>query len=272
MITLILHGKQIFDKYSKDEVTVYAAQASFFIVIAFFPFMMLLLTLIQFIPNINKSDLLATMVAITPNMLDSLMTGIVDDLYTKSPATIVSVTAIVALWSASKGMFSIERALNRVHEISYKRNYIVRRLICSGYTIIFAITCIASLLLLVLGNSLQNLIFRLFPVISGVTHYLISLRSLLALAILIVTFMGLYTYVPNQKQMLRDQLPGAVFSTLGWMIFSTLFSIYFNNFSNFSYMYGSLTAIVLLMLWLYICICILLIGAEINYHFSHSKW
>ena len=50
------------------------------------------------------------------------------------------------------------------------------------------------------------------------------------------------------------------------MIFSALFSIYFDHFSHFSYMYGSLTAVVMLMLWLYICICILLIGAEINFY------
>lgn len=272
MISLILHGKQIFDKYSKDEVTVYAAQASFFIVISFFPFIMLLLTLIQFIPNINKSDLLSIMVAIMPDMLDSFVVGIIDDLYTKSPATIVSVTAILAVWSASRGMLSIERSFNRVYEVTKKRNYIVRRIICSGYTLIFIVACAGSLLLLVLGSSLQNLVLHLFPVLSRVTHYIISFRTLLALTILILVFTGFYTYLPGEKQPLRSQLPGAVFSTLGWLIFSSLFSLYFKYFSNFSYMYGSLTAIVLLMLWLYICICIMLIGAEINYHFSIHKF
>nr|WP_303620461.1 YhjD/YihY/BrkB family envelope integrity protein [Hungatella hathewayi] len=47
-------------------------------------------------------------------------------------------------------------------------------------------------------------------------------------------------------------MPGAVFSTLGWIAFSFTFSIYYNNFSNFSVMYDSLTAIALLMLWLYV--------------------
>ena len=51
MVSLIVEGKRIYDKFTKDEVTVYAAQASFFIVLSFFPFIMLLLTLIQFIPQ-----------------------------------------------------------------------------------------------------------------------------------------------------------------------------------------------------------------------------
>lgn len=266
MFFLLVEGKRIFDKYKKDEVTVYAAQASFFIVISFFPFIMLLLTLIQFIPALNKSDVLELLVSIMPDMLDSLVIGIVDELYTKSPATVVSLSAIVAIWSASRGMLGIERGLNRVYESPQPRGYIVRRLICSGYTVLFVAACIASLLLLVLGGSIQRLIIRIFPVVSAFTRYVISFRSFLALAVLVIVFTGLYTLVPVRSHSMKSQLPGALFSTLGWIVFSGLFSIYFNNFSNYSYMYGSLTAVVVLMLWLYICICILLIGAELNYH------
>ncbi|MCI8837802.1 MAG: YihY/virulence factor BrkB family protein [Hungatella sp.] len=266
MISLLIQGKRIFDKYKKDEVTVYAAQASFFIVISFFPFIMLLLTLIQFIPAINKSDVLELLVSIMPDMLDALVIGIVDELYTKSPATVVSLSAIVAIWSASRGMLGIERGLNRVYESPQPRGYIIRRLICSGYTVLFVAACIASLLLLVLGGSIQRLIIRIFPVVSAFARYVISFRSFLALAVLVIVFTGLYTLVPVRSHSMKSQIPGALFSTLGWIVFSGLFSIYFNNFSNYSYMYGSLTAVVVLMLWLYICICILLIGAELNYH------
>ncbi len=271
MISLILHGKEIFDKYKGDEVTVYAAQASFFIVISFFPFVMLLLSLIQLIPAVNKSDLLSLLVDIMPDMLDSLVVSIVDDLYTKSPATIVSVTAVTTLWSAARGMLGIERGLNRVYESPQKRGYILRRVICSGYMFLLIIACVASLLLLVLGTSIQKFIFKWMPMFSRITGVVISFRSLMTLFILTLIFTGLYTYVPVRKHSLSSQVPGALFSTLGWMIFSWLFSMYFENFSNYSYMYGSLTALVVLMLWLYICICILLIGAEINFHLEKQE-
>lgn len=264
MIELIINCKKIWDKYARDEITVYAAQASFFIVIAFFPFIMLLLTLIQFIPAINKSDLLSIMVRIMPNMLDSLVVGIVDDLYVKSPGTILSITALAALWSAARGMMGIERGLNRIYGTIEKRNYVVRRLVCSFYTLIFMIVCIVSLVLLVFGTSIQNMFVRLFPLLSSITRHLISFRSLLAMLLFFICFVGLYTIVPKKKQKPRNQFPGAAFSTVCWLLFSYAFSLYFTNFSNFSYMYGSLTAIVLLMLWLYFCICILFIGAEIN--------
>ena len=129
IINLILLFKRIWKiwkKYTEDEVTVYAAQASFFIVIAFFPFIMLLLTTLQFIPNVNKSDLLTLLVKIMPNMLDSLVVGIVDDLYIKSPATILSLSAVSTLWSSARGMLSIERGLNRIYGITEKRSYLLR--------------------------------------------------------------------------------------------------------------------------------------------------
>ncbi len=265
MAAFFVYAKQIFDKYKKDEVTVYAAQASFFIVIAFFPFIMLLLTLIQLIPAIQKSDLLELMVTIMPDMLDSLVVGIIDDLYTKSPATIISISAIAALWSASRGMQSIERGLNRVYETPQKRGFLIGRLVSSGYTVFFIVACIGSLLLLVLGSNLNRFTQKWFPRLSDFASLLYSLRSFLLLFLLVIIFSGLYTWLPLRRHSLKSQMPGALFSTLGWIVFSALFSVYFNNFSNYSYMYGSLTAVVMLMLWLYICICILLIGAEINF-------
>ncbi len=265
MADVIYTCRQIWSKYTKDEITVYAAQASFFIILAFFPFIMLLLTLIQFIPTVEKSDLLSILVAVMPNLLDSLVIGIVDDLYLKSPGTMLSVTAILALWSAARGMMGIEQGLNRIWGTKENRNYIIRRLINSFYTLLFTIVCSVSLLLLVLGNSIQRLILFLFPFLEPVTRYIISFRSLLAIILFLTTFVGIYTFIPRRKLSAFRQIPGAIFSAVGWMVFSYGFSLYFTNFSNYSYMYGSLTAIILLMLWLYFCICILFVGAEINY-------
>lgn len=264
MLSLIITCKRIFDKFSRDEISVYAAQASLFIIIAFFPFLMLILTAIQFIPSVNKSDLLTILVRLLPDMLDALVVGIVDDLYVKSPATILSITALTALWSSAKGMMSMEQGLNRIYGFTVRRNYILRRIICAGYTLLFALACIVSLVLLVFGSTLQALLIRFFPFLTHITHSVISFRSLFSTVLLLFVFVGLYTILPWKKQNPWQQLPGALFSTIGWMAFSYAFSLYFSHFSRFSYMYGSLTAVVLLMLWLYFCICILFLGAEIN--------
>jgi membrane protein len=271
MIRFLLRCKQIYDKYSRDEITVYAAQASFFSIIAAFPFMMLLLALIQLIPSITKANLLQLMITIIPSTLElnSLIVSVIDDLYTNSPVAVLSVTAVAAIWSASKGMLSIERGLNRVFGQEKKRNYIVTRIICAGYTIIFMVICLLTLVLLVLGGSIQSFMNRHFPLLAEITQYVLTFRTMLVF-MLTICFAVLYTYVPEKKQHFFSQLPGAAFCTLGWIGSSFAFSIYFNNFGNYSVMYGSLTAIVLLMLWIYACICILFFGAEINYYYSIS--
>lgn len=271
MIRLILYGKQIFDKFSKDEMSVYAAQASFFIILAAFPFLMLLLSLIRLIPIINESDLLLIVMDLVPNTLDSLVINIIETIYSGSPVAILSATAVAALWSSSRGMLSIERGLNRVYDVKTQRNYIYRRLICSGYTIIFSLVCVLSLVLLVFGEMLQRQILKLVPVLSRFSFLISQGRTFLTLLLLILFFVGLYTFLPYKKQKVRFQYPGAAFAALGWSLFSIAFSIYFKYFKSYANMYGSLTALVLLMLWLYFCICILFLGAEINWHYKHFR-
>ena len=233
MISFFFHCKQIWDRCVKDEITVYAAQASFFIVTAFFPFIMLLLTLIQFLPNVGKSDLLAVMVRIMPKMLHSLVVSIVDDLYIKSPGTILSATALTALWSAAKGMLGIERGLNRIYGDFKHRNYILQRLLCSFYTLIFMLVCVMSLVLLIFGKNIEHLLFRFLPILAPAARFVISLRFLFALTVFLLTFIGLYAIVPSRKQKQRAQLPGAAFTAVGWLVFSYAFSIYFYTFQQF---------------------------------------
>ena len=266
MIPLIIRTKQIYDKFSSDEMTVYAAQASFFIIIAAFPFIMLMITVVQVVPNLTRAELLDILLSLVPEGCKSVAFRVLNDLSLNSPATMISVTAVTALWSSSRGMMSIARGLNRIHGESDERWYIVRRLIWAGYTIVFILVCVVALGLLVFGTSIQNFLVARVPVLAGITQHIISFRTLLALALFMLGFAGIYTYVPARKLTLRSQIPGAVFATAGWILFSLAFSLYFRLFGkyNFSYMYGSLGAVVLLMLWLYGCICVLFFGAEIN--------
>ena len=137
MVRLILIGKRIYNKFSEDEMTVYAAQVSFFVILSVVPFLMLLLTAVQMIPGISKADFLEIAMDIVPADYRSLAFRVVNDLMLKSPATMISATAITALWSAGRGMFSVARGLNRVNGRGRKHWYVFNRLICCGYTILF---------------------------------------------------------------------------------------------------------------------------------------
>ena len=267
MLTYLLYGQRIIKKYISDEITVYAAQASFFIIMAAFPFTMLLLSIIQVVPSISQTDLLELLGPIIPHQFSQILFSLVNSLYTESPIALLSLSALAALWSASKGMLGIAKGLNRIQGDQSHRGYLITRIICSGYTIVFILVCILSLVLLVFGDTLSRFILKVFPFLTSITQYIINVRTLLSLGTLIFCFTGLYTFVPNRELRWRDQIPGALFSTLCWIGISFGFSIYFRYFNQFSYTYGSLTAVVLLMLWLYCCICTLFLGAEINYFY-----
>lgn len=260
----LIQGKRLIDAYGKDEVTVYAAQASFFIALSSFPFLMILLTVIQLIPAVTQQDLLLVLSRAVPSGTYVLVETIIESLETQATAAVLSVTSIATIWSASRGMLGIERGLNRIAGCSRRQGYIKSRLINSCYTVVFLLVCILSLLLMVFGNSIQRFLIRVIPLLGELTAYFLLLRIASALAVLILFFAVLYTWLPMIHQPIRRQLPGALFSTVAWIVLSFGFSIYFNYFSRFSYTYGSLTAVVILMLWLYFCICALFLGAEIN--------
>ena len=273
MMAWIIRGKKIYDKYKTDEMTVYAAQVSFFVMLSFVPFIMLLLTAVQMIPAISQAEVLELVVELTPADYKSLAFRIVNDLSLKSPATMISVTAVTALWSAGRGLFSMARGLDRVWGKEDKYWYVISRLICCGYTIVFVAVCLLSLILLVFGQILQGFLEAHFPFVGVITGTFIDLRAIWFFLVLFVFFLGIYTFVPEKRLRVRDQIPGALFSTLGWLLFSFAFSIYFNRMGGggYSYMYGSLAAIVLLLLWLYFCLCILFLGAEINYFWTEHR-
>ena len=268
MLTFLLFVQRLMKKYTSDEITVYAAQASFFIIMAAFPFTMLMLSIIQVIPSVSKNDLLQLFGPIIPRQFSQILFSLINSLYTESPAALLSLSALAALWSASKGMLGIAKGLKRIQGEHSHRGYIITRIICSGYTIVFILVLILSLVLLVFGDTLSHFILRKLPFLASITQYIINVRTLLSLGTLIFCFTGLYTFVPNRDLSWREQIPGALFSTVCWIGISLGFSIYFRFFNKFSYTYGSLTAVVLLMLWLYFCICALFLGAEINYFYE----
>ncbi len=267
MSKLIRIGHQFLYKIKHDFVNAFSAQAALFILISIFPIIMTVLNLIQFVP-VTKTDFLRFVIEIIPASFSSLAVSIIEDLYQKSSGTLLSLSAVVTVWSASRGTMAVVNGLNSVYDIEENRNYLVLRIVSCFYTVAFIIMILFSLMLLVFGNSLYSMIASRFPILHALAATLISLRTLIALAILMCFFTFIYTVMPSRKTHFSRQLPGALFSSAGWMIFSFFFSIYIDNFSNYSYMYGSLAAIVLLMLWLYFCMYILFLGGEINAFFE----
>lgn len=244
LFTAIRTIRKFLTQLRDDSISAFAAQAAFFIILSFIPFIMFLLTLLNLFP---------------------ISTGNI----TRLPAGILSGTA--ALWSASRGTLALVRGLNAVYKYKETRNYFFLRALSMLYTLCFAVLLVATFLLLVFGNRLYNWIASQLPMLKDLAFLIMSLRSLVTIIILTVFFLLLYLVIPNRKSRLLKELPGAILAAGGWMGFSFLFSFYIDHSPNASFAYGSLTTLAFSMLWLYFCMYILFVGAEINVFLSGYK-
>lgn len=268
MWKVIGRARIFWKKCKEDNVSAFASQAAFFIVMSFIPFIMLFISLVQYTP-ITESMVMEMVNKVMPTYISPFLISIIHEMYNRSIG-IVSVTAVVAVWSAAKGIQYLTNGLNTVYDIEETRNWLLLRLRAILYTVMFLISIIVSLILMVFGHSLQKLLLKYVPFISELTGGIIRQRSLILLAVLIVFFAVMFKMLPNRKAAIRSQLPGSIMSAVGWSLLSFGISIYVDYFNGFS-MYGSLTTIVLVMLWLYFGMYILLVSAEVN-NVYEERW
>lgn len=254
------------DRISNDHVSAYAAQAAYFLILSFIPFVLFLTTFIRYTP-LTYNLVRDAIIGFVPNNLQSFLLGILGDVYMRSSA-IAPITAIIALWSAGRGMQSITNGLNTIYHVKETRNWLMTRIYSVVYTMLFVISLIVSLTLLVLGTRIQAAIAKHFPIIGDILGRIIGARTLLVFAVLFLVFLFLYKVLPNRKATFKSQIPGALITAVAWSVFSYGFSIYFELVPNFSNMYGNLTAIIMVMLWLYVCMNLVLYGAETNAYFE----
>ena len=261
--------KAFLEDMREDAVSAYAAQAAFFIMMSAFPFIMLLLTLIQYLP-VTEEVLIVMAHNTIPAAFNGYVISLIEEIYAKPSVTIISVTFVATVWAASKSFLAIIRGCNSVYDIKETRNYLRLRLLASLYTIIFAVILVVTLAVMVFGNTIAMVIGEQIPVLREMAFFIISLRTAVGFGVMFLFFLGLYVAVPNRKGRVTKEVPGAILTSVGWISFSYLFSFYVDNFANFD-TYGSLTAIIFLMLWLYACMYMFFVGGEINVWLQKHK-
>lgn len=253
--------RRFMKRLKDDNISAHASSAAFFLFVSLIPMLLLTCALLPYTP-IREATLMKFLVGIFPTNMDSFAIMLIEDIYGKSTG-IISITAIVTLWAASKGTFALIRGLNVVNKVEETRNYFWLRAKAGIDTIVFLIMIILSLLIVVFGNVFLKLILKYFPDIVFFRMLFQYLRYIIVWFVLTLLFVLLYVWLPNRRPKIKTQLAGAFFTSTGWIVFSWLFSIYIDNFSSFT-MYGSLASIIIILIWLYCCMYIMLMGAEIN--------
>lgn len=248
------------DTITGNHTNAYAASIAFFFILSLIPALMVLCTILPY-TNISKEYLISFFLRIIPDIFSDTITGIINDIYVRA-ATILPVASIFLLWTACKGAMAMMDAMNTIYQCE-SRNYLLKRLIASIYTLLVLIVIILALFLVIVGNDIVNFLLRIVPQFTELFHFIMNLRYSAAFIVLTLLFSVVYFLMPNRRQNLFWQMPGAVITSLFWVLFSVVFSIFLNRFNLFS-IYGSLSIIITLMMWLYFCMYFALIGANIN--------
>lgn len=261
-------------RFKDDNVTSIGSQLAYYLVLSIFPFLIFLLNMVQFTP-LASGDVLDSLLVVLPADTQSMIADIVNGVIDGSSGTLLSISVIAGLWTASSGIMQLIKAINKAYDYEETRSFVLLKLVAIVFTLILAVVIVLVFGLLIFGELIGQKIFTLVNISSAFTVIWPILRIGLTLIFMIITFTFLYKFAPafpkGSRTSFKEALPGSIFTTLGWIISSTLFSFYVNNFGKYSVTYGSLGGIIVFLIWLFISSIIIVLGGEVNATVEYLK-
>lgn len=240
-------------------IPVYAANICYFLVLSLFPGLLLILAALRF-TGLSANDLIAFLEDLLPAALLPWAQSLVVSTYYNASAAAISLSAVAAVWSASRGIYGLMAGLNRVYGVREDRSWLRRRLISVVYLVLFLLVMLGTLVIHVFGRNLTEMLRNCRLPLTEV----VDVRMMILLLVQTFVFSLMYRTLPNRENRFWEGIPGAVLSALGWQGFSRVFSIYVIRARAYTALYGPVYAMALGMLWLYCCMVILLFGGAVN--------
>ena len=257
------YARQLALHYRDDDLAAMSAQISYYLILAFFPFLFFLINLLSFTPLPNRL-LIANFNAILPQETALLVkTMLTETVQAKSGAMLV-LSMPASLWAASRGMSAIIRGLNHSYGVKESRRFVRLNMVALLSTVGLSVMVLISFIMIVLGRIIGSTIFGYMGAKSLFYSIWSFLRYGITFGLLLTTFYLIYRYLPNRKLTGNHVLAGTIFTTVGWIGASLLFSFYVNNFGSYATVYGSLGGMFALIFWLYLSTLIFLLGGAIN--------
>lgn len=246
------------------EISAQGAQLAFFFLLSFFPLLIFAVQLLPYL-NLQQDAIFNFLNDIMPEEVYALIEGTLAEIFNNRNTGLLSIGVLGTVWSASKGISALLRALNKAYDTE-ERAGIIDRAISLVITLVLVIVVLVALVLPVFGQQIGIFMFSFLGVEGSFIELWHSIRWTMPPILIFVVLMGIYWIVPNTDPRLKmiSVWPGTVLATVGWLILSTGFSSYINNFGNYSATYGSIGGVIILMLWLYFTGMILILGGVIN--------
>jgi len=250
---------------SAHQLTAFAGQMAFFFVLSFFPMVIFTLSIISRL-HINYDFMIEALKTILPTSISMLITDFVSQSLSIEGSAVLSLSGLTMLYASSKAVNALRSAVNMSYEVKETRNYFLLKIMAMGYMFLFTIIIVLSLMIPTLAIDIVGY-FANFIDLKVDMDFVVFIqysRNILLVATFIIAILTIYTFLPNKKMHLSDIYPGALFAIFGVVITNTLFSKVVVAVTDYSILYGSLSAIIAFMVWIYIFAQIIITGAEMN--------
>ncbi|HCP46427.1 MAG TPA: hypothetical protein DIU15_10310 [Deltaproteobacteria bacterium] len=249
----------------EDALTEMAAGMAFYLLFGLFPLLLCLVTLLPHLPlEAPVERLFEVSRPLLPSEVYDLLTGHIEGLVSQPRTGLLTASALVALWSASRAMVSLSRALNRAYRVDRIRSELLRRMRSMALTLAALLGVILAVLALSLGDWIVDLIvyYGWLPVRSKVL--VLTVRWPLLLMVSSFLVQQLYYVLPDQRPRWRVISVGSLFAVVSWVVETWLFTQFATKFIAFNVTYGSLGTVAVVMAWMYLGCLSLMLGASVN--------
>jgi membrane protein len=261
-------AKRVWADIGKDDILGRAAQLSYYFLLALFPLLLFLMSVIGLLVGEGtglRHSLFNYLGKVLPGSALDLVSTTVFEVSNASGGGKISFGILAALWAASNGMGAISESLNVAYHVKETRPWLKQRLIAVGLTLALAVLILAALTIVLGGGRIADLLANTYALGGGFTLAWKILQWPIVLFFLFLGFALIYYWAPD----LRDQdwrwiTPGSVVAVFLWLLISFGFRLYLHFFNSYSKTYGSLGAVIILMLWFYFTGAAILIGGEVN--------
>jgi membrane protein len=251
--------------FRKDNGFVFAGHIAYMAMFSIFPFLIFMLALAG---AVGEGDAMRQTVELgltflPPDVAASLRPAI-DEVRNSPHAGLMSVSALVTIWTSSSGIETLRHVLNLAYDVADPPSIIRSRLESMGLTVLAAVVVLASTVLLVivpLALDVTNLFLRQR---FELQNYYDSLRFLLGIGLLLLLLMALYRLLPNVKLRPLEIVPGALLAWSIWVMLHQAYTFYLSHVPSYSITYGSLGGIIITLFFFYISAVLFIFGAEVN--------
>lgn len=261
--------------YFVDSIPKASAELSYYLLFSIFPLLLVMSTLMSAmkISQVTILNLLSLLPGDIQRVISPIITRYIGSM---SPFTFISrifVFTILGIYFLSRTMSSLMHTVNRIYGIPNRRGGIGQLIfeVLTAAGLIFAI--VFTFILWILGRSIRIFVLRYLHI--SLPEQLMWLwgwgRFLIAIGLMFLFILILCYLCPNCIMKLKDALPGALFTLVAWIICTVIFSFYITNISQYDALYGSISAIMILMLWLYLTGIVLILGFELNFILMKRK-